>query len=230
MIIFAIDSAMGAASAALLRDGKLLAESYADIGLTHSQTLMTLVDEVFRRAGLAPSDVDYYAVTDGPGSFTGLRIGMGTVKGLAMGAGKPCVAVSTLQALAWNVAGSSRTAVAVCDARRGRVYHAAFSVEQDVRRLCDDGVLEVGQLAQTYSKTPIVLVGDAARLCYNRIHTEVDAALPAPGNQMPRASSVAAAAVGVIEAGSVVSASDLAPRYIQLPQAQRERQEKEQQR
>lgn len=227
MILFAVDSATSAAGAAVWRDGKILAESFADVGLTHSRTLMVLVDEVFRRAGLAPGDVDYYAVTDGPGSFTGLRIGMGIVKGLAYGAGKLCVAVSALETLAWNVAGVSRRAVAVCDARRGRVYHAAFDAENGVRRLCEDGVVEMEALAELYKNVPIILVGDAAQVCYNMLCTGVDCVLPAPGSRMPRASSVAAAAAAIAEAGGAVAAGDLAPRYIQLPQAERERKQKE---
>lgn len=229
MILFALDSATGAAGAAVWQDGRILAESYADIGLTHSQTLMPLCDEVFRRTGLTPADVDCFAVTDGPGSFTGLRIGIGTIKGMAFAADKPCVPVSTLEALAWNVCGSTRTAVALCDARRGRVYHAAFAVEQEVRRLCEDTVVDIAQLPELYRQTPVLLIGDAARLCYNEVHETMDCALPAPGNLMPRAASVAAAAALRARRGDTVLAGELAPRYIQIPQAERERKEREQQ-
>lgn len=229
MIIFATDSATGAASAAVWQDGRILAESYTDVGLTHSQTLMVLCDEVFRRTGMTPDDVNVFAVTDGPGSFTGLRIGMGTIKGMAFAAQKPCVAVSTLEALAWNVPGASRKAVTVCDARRDRVYYAAFDVSQGVKRLCDDGVVEIQALADLHRDDTVVLIGDAAQICYNELHQTIDCMMAGSGNLMPRASSVAAAAAVQVENGKTVTAARLVPRYIQVPQAERERKRKEQQ-
>ncbi|MEG2259910.1 MAG: tRNA (adenosine(37)-N6)-threonylcarbamoyltransferase complex dimerization subunit type 1 TsaB, partial [Oscillospiraceae bacterium] len=111
MIIFAVDSSSCAGSAAVYKDGTILAESFANVGLTHSETLMVLCDEVFRRSGIGPCDVDYFAVTSGPGSFTGLRIGMGTVKGMAFATRKPCVAVPTPEALACGLAPCDRLIV-----------------------------------------------------------------------------------------------------------------------
>jgi tRNA threonylcarbamoyladenosine biosynthesis protein TsaB len=223
MIIFGVDSATRAGSAAVWQDGRLLAESYADVGLTHSETLMVLCDEVFRRAKLSPDEVDYYAVTSGPGSFTGLRIGMGTVKGLALATGKKCVAVSTLETLAWNVAPSDRTVVSVLDARRNRVYHAAFQVAEGfVNRQCEDGVVQVEALMAVHAGQRVVFIGDAAQMCYNTLRDSLDCVLPPIGNRLPRAAALCAAARHKIEQGAVLTAGQLKPDYIQIPQAERE--------
>ena len=115
MIIFSLDSSSKSASAAVVRDGVILSESFANIGLTHSETLLELCDEALRRASVTPREVDFFAVTSGPGSFTGLRIGMGLIKGMAFATKKPCVGVPTFEALAFGVLGTKRTVVATCD-------------------------------------------------------------------------------------------------------------------
>jgi len=222
MKIFAIDSSGRAGSAALSSDGVILAESYCDIGLTHSETLMVTCDEVFRRTGLAPSDIDYYAVTAGPGSFTGLRIGMGIIKGLAFIDNKPCVAVSSLEAVAYNVVGTDRTAVAVSDARRGRVYTAAFEAARGIVRLSDDGIEETDKLSGMYSGKKIILIGDAAAMCYNILKDEVDCTVAAAHMVLPHAAGVACAAKDMIARGHVTDAYSLKPNYLQLCQAERE--------
>ncbi len=230
MTVFAVDSSSKAASAAILRDGTLLAESYADVGLTHSETLMELCDEVFRRTGLTPADVDYFAVTSGPGSFTGLRIGMGVVKGLAFAAGKPCVAVPTLEAAAWNAVPTPRTVVAVCDARRARVYCAAFCCEREPERLFDDCVLTYDELAEKLAGQATLFVGDAAHLCYNELKGRLDCAAPPAPRALPRAGCAAYAAARLAGRGAAVEAAALVPSYIQIPQAERtlkERKERE---
>ncbi len=227
MIIFAVDSATRACSAALVRDGISLAESGLDMGLTHSQTLMPLCDDVFRRAGISPADVDYFAVTCGPGSFTGLRIGMGTIKGMAFAAQKPCVAVPTLEALAYNVVPTERTVIPVLDARRDRVYCAAFSAERAVTRLCEDSVDEINALGNRLTERKLLFVGDAAEICYNTLKDRVDCIVPPACHQLPRAACVAMAAISYISQGRAVPAAQLVPDYIQLPQAERERRQRE---
>jgi tRNA threonylcarbamoyladenosine biosynthesis protein TsaB len=221
MTIFAVDSSTRAGSAALTHDGGLLAEGFIEGGLTHSETLMPLIDRVFRSAGIKPGEVDYYAVTIGPGSFTGLRIGMGIVKGLALASGAPCVAVPTLEALAYNVLGSPETAVAALDARRDRVYSAAFSVLERVERLSGDSVVEISDMAGLYRGSRVVLIGDAAEICYNKISASVDCRLAPREALLPAARGAAAVAEGYIARGETMTAAKLRPRYIQLSQAER---------
>lgn len=222
MTIFALDSATATGSAAIIRDGKRMAEQISDGTRPHSVALMPMCEEVFRQAGLTPQEIDVYAVTAGPGSFTGLRIGMGLIKGLAFAAGKPCAAVSTLEALAWGLHGTPQTVVAVLDARQGRVYTAGFLANEGIKRLCSDEVLYIDALAERYGGQEVMLVGDAAELCYNRLNDRLVCHLAPAECLFPLASCVAQAAARQNE---FISAAALRPEYLQLPQAQRQRNE-----
>ncbi len=168
-----------AASCALLENQKVLGEFFVNIPQTHSQTLLPMVEGLLSTCGVNPGQLDFFAVTRGPGSFTGLRIAMAAVKGMAMAAGKPCVGVSTLEALARNLAGFTGSAAAVMDARCGQVYAGLFSLEDgEVCRLAEDtalSVVELGKLLPALKK-PVFLVGDGAELCYNKLLEE-----PPPG-------------------------------------------------
>ncbi len=226
MTIFAADSSSAACSAAILRDGVVLAESYANVGLTHSETFMVVCDEVFRRAALRPADMDYFSITCGPGSFTGLRIGMGAVKGMAFAVSKPCVAVPTLEALAWGCAGNARDVVATCDARQRRVFAAVYGVAGAVRELSPARVLPVDGLEALCAGKPVLFAGDAARLCYDALKGRMDCAVAPPAQQYVRASNVAAAALARIERGLFCDAAGLAPDYLQPSQAERNRKER----
>ncbi len=223
MIIFAVDASSFSGSAAVWRDGDVLAESFCNVGLTHSETLLPLCDEVFSRAGITPADVDVFAVTDGPGSFTGLRIGMGVVKGMAFATGRSCVAVPTLEALAYGLCPNDRTVVTVLDARQKRVYAGAFDCSGDApQALFTDEVVAIDDLPALLAGKRVLLVGDAARLCYTTM-TAQDAAVAGQSNLCVRAANVAAAAKARYDHGLTCDCGDLAPRYIQLPQAERER-------
>ena len=134
MTVFGMDTAGRTVSVALMRDGQLLYECYQDAGLTHSETLMPLVDAAFKATGLTPADVELWGVCAGPGSFTGLRIGLAAVKGLAFCTGAPCAPVSTLEALAYSFVGEG-TVISALDARRGQVYWAAFDLAPGHARL-----------------------------------------------------------------------------------------------
>ncbi len=219
MTIFACDSSGRAASAALVRDGEVISERFSDAGRTHSETLMPLCAEVFGEAGLGPCDVDCFAVSAGPGSFTGLRIGVGAVKGMAFAAGAQCVAAPTLEAYAYMRTDFCGVVVPVCDARRGRVYCAAFDVRGGaVRRISPDAVREASALDPLFGGEDILFVGDSAQLCYNiyrRRGMEFDGALL-------RASAVARCAEACLARGEAVSANDLRPFYLQLSQAERQ--------
>lgn len=226
MTIFAADSSSAACSAAILRDGRIVAESYSNVGLTHSETFMVVCDEVFGRAGLEPSDMDYFAITSGPGSFTGLRIGMGAIKGMAFAAAKPCVAVPTLEALAWGCLGGDRTVVATCDARQRRVFAAAFSVRDEVRELAPVRALPIVELGEIHKNDRVLFVGDAALLCYTELKNKLDCRAAMPANQYVRAANVAVAASYKVERGLICSAGELAPDYAQPSQAERNRRER----
>lgn len=208
-----------------------MAETYLDCGLTHSQTLLPAVDALCRAACVPPQSLDAAAVTRGPGSFTGLRIGMAAAKAVAAALQIPLAGVSTLRALAYNLRGFEGTCCAALDARCNQVYYALFSLHAgEVHRLTDDAADSVQQAAGTIlrAKGPVFLVGDGAALCYNeaircaadpdpiktRLHT-------APPHLMyQRASSVAFAAA---EKGVFLDAAALAPAYLRLSQAERER-------
>ena len=219
--IFAIESGTAAAGAAIMRDGELISEVYANTGLTHSQTLMPICDEAFKRAGLTPADIDYFAASVGPGSFTGLRIGLGTAKGMAFAVGKSCIAVPSLEALAYGAAGRE-TVVPVLDARRKRVYCAEFDTFGGIKRLRDDSVEEISALPGLLCGKKVYFIGDAAHICYNTLKAELDCTAAPRYCAMPRASWVAAAAAARAEAGLICSAAELTASYLQLPQAERE--------
>ncbi len=128
MKILALESSATAASVALCEDETLLAQAFLHTGLTHSQTLLPMARDLLKACGLTPAQVDLIAVAAGPGSFTGLRIGVATAKGLAWAAEKPCAGCSTLASMAWNLAGFFRPGVAM-DARRHQIYNARFQVD-----------------------------------------------------------------------------------------------------
>lgn len=220
MTVFAVDASSVSASAAILRDGEITAECFANVGLTHSETLLPICDETFKRAGISPADVGYFAVTSGPGSFTGLRIGMGTVKGLAFAAKKPCVAVPTFEALAYGMLGSDRTVVTVSDARRSRVYCATFSCEKEVNRLTEDAILTLDELGESLLGKSVLFVGDAAEICYNNLRDRLDCVRLGASQRLLRAASVADAALLHIQNGDTTDANGLVPCYVQLPSAE----------
>ena len=224
MIIFAVDSSSCSGSAAVWRDGEILAECFCNIGLTHSETLMPLCDQTLRLAGVGPDEIDLYAVTAGPGSFTGLRIGMGIVKGMAFVHDTPCVGVPTLEALAWGLCPCDRLVLPVLDARRRRVYAAGYDCGGETPRpLFENELLGYDQLAEKAGGKAAVLVGDAARLCYTSIADAGNFSLAAQSSLLVRAGNVAAAAKARFDRGLACGCGELAPIYIQLPQAERER-------
>ncbi|HEX2985738.1 MAG TPA: tRNA (adenosine(37)-N6)-threonylcarbamoyltransferase complex dimerization subunit type 1 TsaB [Caproiciproducens sp.] len=226
MKILAIDSSATAASAALVEDGKILGEFYINTRLTHSQTLMPMIANVLDCTRTELKDVDLFAVSAGPGSFTGIRIGVASIKGLAMAQNKPCVGVSTLEAMAHNLEHLEGTVCAVMDARCQQVYNAVFAAHSGrLERLTPDRALPIDDLAkecETYTE-PLYLVGDGAKLCYNKERfQELNAVLPPEPLIYQRASGVAKSALSAFENGKAVSAASLMPVYLRMPQAERE--------
>ncbi len=222
MTILGIDSSAVSAGCAIVRDGRVLYEGFVNIGLTHSQTLMPLIDDALNRAGVTLEEIDRIAVSHGPGSFTGVRIGIATVKGLAFAGNIPCVGVSTLAAIAHGAACADGVLCPVMDARRDQVYNALFSCESgELTRLCDDRALSLDDLAAEISarEETVWLCGDGAGLCMDKLGERCPNLRMVPESvRWQRGSGVAFAAAGL----PAVDAAVLVPVYLRLPQAERE--------
>ena len=230
MLILAFETSAKAASVALLEDGKLLGESYQNTGLTHSQTLMVMAENLLSQCGKTVADVTAAAVAAGPGSFTGVRIGVAAAKGFAWGREIPCYGVSTLEAMALSL-GVYQGYVCPCmDARRSQVYNSLFYVNQGVpERVSEDRAISLAELGTELKslKEPIFLVGDGSNLCYNTLLESVPNLVLPPEHRMhQRASGVALAARKQVEVGDPGDANALTPNYLRLSQAERERAER----
>lgn len=229
MKILAIDSSSLAASCALLEDRKLIGEFYIDARLTHSQTLMPMIENLLQASQTGLEDIDLFAVSCGPGSFTGLRIGIACAKGLAYGSGKPCAAVSTLEGLCRNLESVEGTVCAVMDARRQQVYTAAYTAGSWDTPLFPDQAISIQELGEKLKNLPqpIFLVGDGAELCYNQLHAEIPGLkIAAERVRMQHAYSVGLAALEKARQNSLCTAAEVTPIYLRLSQAEREKAEK----
>ena len=222
------DGAVLCESAAVTEDGKVLCSGYQDTGLTHSRTLMPIVEAMLKNTGLTVQDCDAVAVAAGPGSFTGIRIGVSAAKGLAFAADKPCAAVSTLEAMARNVAHMDALVVCAMDARRSQIYNALFTSEHGrLTRRTPDRAIGLAELAEELRSEPLplVIVGDGAVLCEKALtESGLPCRLAPPQLVMQNAMSVALCAEDLARAGKLVSAQELLPVYLRPPQAQRLRQ------
>ena len=230
MLILGIDSSGHTASCALLEDGVVLAEYSTNIGLTHSQTLLPMVAEIFSRTGKEAKDLDAIAVSDGPGSFTGLRIGASTAKGLALGYNIPLIEVSTLEALAYNVSDAASLdsiyVHPIMDARRKQVYTAAFlkgtlvGTEEAIG--IDELVARINDMGGKH-----IFLGDAVPVYKDYLieNLTVSFGFAGPQNILQRASSVAAIGSEKLSKGETVSGHDFRLSYIRKPQAEREKEE-----
>ena len=226
MKILAVDTSATAASVAVAEENKLIGEFSINTALTHSQTLMPMVDELLNNTGLSVNDIDAVAVNAGPGSFTGVRIGVAAVKGIAFPKNLPCVSVSTLESMAYNMLGNDCIVCSVMDARCSQVYNALFRVKGcTVTRMTDDRALSLTDLKNELRNIneKVVLVGDGAVLCSKFLGEELENIMLAPfNNRIQTASSVAYAAFEKINNGETVKADELMPVFLRLPQAQRE--------
>ena len=226
-MILAFETSAKAASVALLEDGKLLGESYQNTGLTHSQTLMQMCEDLLTTCGKTVNDVTAVAVANGPGSFTGVRIGVAAAKGLAWGKELPCYGVSTLEAMAEGLGIYEGFVVPTMDARRSQTYTAIFRAEGGkLTRIMEDCAISFAELAEKLKncEKPIFLVGDGAVLCYNTLKEAVSGlVLPPEHRQHQRAAGVALAAQKQIAAGESGDGASLSPNYLRLSQAERER-------
>ena len=225
MKILAFESSAVSASVALTEDDKLVAQSFQNCGLTHSRTLLPMAEALLQNCGVTLQDIDAFAVAHGPGSFTGVRIGVATVKGLALGVDKPCIGVSTLEAMAWGARALGGLICCVMDARAGQVYNALFAIEDGVpRRLCEDRAVKLSELGEEIGRTPYFLVGDGADLCYNSLKERCPGLCPAPPElRYATGYGVAAAALPLLRAGQTCTPQELDAFYLRRPQAERER-------
>ena len=230
MLILAFETSAKAASVALMDDKKLLGESYQNTGMTHSQTLMVMAEDLLKQCGKTVADVTAVAVAEGPGSFTGVRIGVAAAKGFAWGGELPCYGVSTLEAMAEHL-GIYQGYVCPCmDARRSQVYNALFYVNQGkLTRIREDRAIALSELGEELKRLsePVFLVGDGSNLTYHTLSQEIPNLVLPPEHRMhQRATGVALLAAKKIAAGDPGDGNALTPNYLRLSQAERERMEK----
>ena len=225
MKILALETSAKSVSAAVVENGKVLCSGYQDTGLTHSRTLMPIVEGILKNTDLTIHDCDVIAVAAGPGSFTGIRIGVAAAKGLAFGADKPAVGVSTLAAMARNVAHVDGLVICAMDARRQQIYNAVFEAKDgQLTRLCADRAISLADLTEEVKNNPLpkIIVGDGAHLCYNYLSEQgVSCRLAPPQLIMQNAISVALEAEALAQRGETVSAQELQPVYLRPAQAQK---------
>lgn len=231
MLILAFETSAKAASVALHDGQKLLAESYQNTGLTHSQTLMVMAEDALKQCGKCAQDVTAVAVAEGPGSFTGVRIGVAAAKGFAWGREIPCYGISTLEAMAESLGAFQGYVCPVMDARRAQVYNALFYVNKGtISRVTPDRAIALNDLSEELKNLtePVFLVGDGSNLCYNTLSKEVpNLVLPAEHRMHQRAVGVALLAAKQAQQGIAPGGADLTPNYLRLSQAEREKLEKE---
>ena len=227
MLILAFETSAKAASVAILRDGILLGESYQNTGLTHSQTLLVMAQDLLSQCGLTVRDVTHVAVAEGPGSFTGIRIGVAAAKGLSWGGELPLCGVSTLEAMAVSLGAYEGIVCPVMDARRSQVYNALFRAEQGkLTRIAPDRAIsleDLGKELEAFS-CPVFLVGDGSYVTHKALPHTV---LPPEHRLHQRAAGVALVAAEKIAAGENCDGAALTPNYLRLSQAERERLEKQ---
>lgn len=223
MKILSVDSSSVSASVSITENGITLAENFINNGLTHSQTLMPMVEKTLKDGGISIKDIDLFAIANGPGSFTGVRIGIASVKGMADALNKKCVAVSTLEAIAEPLKDKDCIACAVMDARCNQVYTAIF---ENGKRLCEDKAVlidELGVELKNYNKK-VVFIGDGSVLCYEKLKDIVtDISVADENIRYIHASSIGRLAEDKIENGEEpTDSAKLVPYYLRLPQAERE--------
>ena len=227
MKILALETSAKSVSTAVTEDGRILGSAYQNVGLTHSRTLMPLVDGMLRAASLTLDDMGLVAVAHGPGSFTGLRIGVSAAKGLAWAKSLPCCGVSTLEAMAENVRDFEGTVICAMDARRQQIYNAVFDCREGVlSRRCEDRAVALEVLAEDIinDKNRKIIVGDGAKLCYTYLLEKgISCRMAAADSLYQKASGVGLLAQRMPAQGRTVMAQELRPVYLRLSQAERER-------
>lgn len=228
MKILAIDSSSKPASASVVADGRVLCEVFVNNGFTHSKTLMPVINDVMKHAEASLNEIDLCAVVTGPGSFTGVRIGVAAAKGICFNLGIPCAGVSTLEAMAYNLACVKGYVCAIMDARCSQVYTATFRCGNGVERISEDRAISISELIEHFKALDgdVYILGDGASLVYSKLLVENEELkgkvnLVNENNRYQKSSSAAACAEQ-LSAQSYVSPDELVPVYLRLPQAERE--------
>lgn len=226
MKILSIECSAVPCSASIIEDGKIIASSFVNVKLTHSQTLMPMVENILKSSMLNIADIDAFAVSHGPGSFTGIRIGISAVKGLAAPTKKTCVGVSTLRAMAENYKNTDCVVCAVMDARCNQVYNALFEIKNgEILRLCEDRALLCEELKQEISEIKsdnIIIVGDGTDVFFPYVCDFENVKKSDINHRYQNAIGVGFAANEEIKSGNTSFPSELLPVYLRLPQAERE--------
>lgn len=235
MKILSLECSATPASVALLEDDKIIASAYTNVKLTHSQTLMPMVESVLNSSLTDISDIEGLCISAGPGSFTGVRIGISAVKGIAAPKNLPCVAVSTLESMAQNYSDTDCIVCAVMDARCNQVYNAIFDIEngnitrltEDKAILCQDLLKDLKNISQK-TKKDVIIVGDGTDVFYETAKELTFVKKSHPIRQYQNAAGVGFTALESFKTGNTIFASELLPIYLRLPQAERELKSKEQ--
>jgi len=226
MKLLALETTAKAASCAVLENGMPLATAFQSTGLTHSRTLLPMVEDMLENSELKLSDMEAIAVAAGPGSFTGLRIGIAAVKGLAWAADKPCIGVSTLEAMAWPLIHLDGIILCAMDARRQQIYNAVFQAKDGtLTRLRDDRAISLEEAASDCREMegPITIVGDGASLCHDYFIQAGISCRMAPAHLRLQSAVGVAMAAEQLGLSAATGAQELAPTYLRLSQAERER-------
>ena len=225
MKILAIDCSAGPASCAILEDDTILASAFCNVKLTHSETLMPMIKSTLSSAKLSLDDIDAFAVNNGPGSFTGIRIGISLIKGLALAQNKPCIPVSTLESIASLFGNFDGVVCAVMDARCNQVYNALFSLKNgEISRLCDDRALSTDEVKSELQglDNDIIISGDGANLfdTFCDLHNNIQIA--SEPYRYQNAIGTAMIALRKFKNNEFLNSDSLMPFYLRLPQAERE--------
>lgn len=229
MKILGLDSSGLVAGVAVVEDGILLGEYTTDYKKTHSQTLIPMLEALKNMIELDLNTLDAIAVASGPGSFTGLRIGSATAKGLGLALKKPLVEVPTLEGLAWNLWGTDRIVCPLMDARRNQVYTAAYEFmpageEFELKTVIPQSPADIGDILEKLNKLgrPVIFLGDGVPVYYELLkeRIRVEYSIAPAGNNRQRAGSVAALGAVYFARGKTVDAADHYPEYLRKSQAE----------
>ena len=232
MILLAVESSSLVASIAVMSDDTLIGEYTTNFKKTHSQTLLPMMNEVVQMTGISMQDVDAIVISGGPGSFTGLRIGAATAKGLGLALEKPLVNVPTVDALAYNLYGTDQVICPLMDARRQQVYTGLYTFEGDeFKVLCAQKAVSIGEIVEEINTMgrPVIFLGDGVPVNkdYIREHINVPCSFAPAHLNAQRAGALAALGKSYYEAGRIETADEHIPEYLRLSQAERELQEKQ---
>lgn len=226
MIILSVDSSSSTATCALVKEDKILGEINLNDKKEHSVILMDLIDSLLTRCNLILDDVDGFAISEGPGSFTGLRIGMATIKGLAFGSNKPCLAISTLDTLAYNVINFNGIICPIMDALRGNVYTNLYKNNNGkLEAISEANCLSIEELVSVLKEKnePVIFLGDGVVKHKDYLLENLNNLSFAPLNSnYPKASSLGELALQLFNSNVTQDLNKIAPVYLRKSQAERE--------